>query len=415
MLVAFRCACDGMGCAMADDDWTFDSARGDETLGAALGDGDDVVAAPQGIASRLGDSFGALVVGIVLIPLGCAGLFWNEGHAVKVARALDEVGRLVHSVPADRLDPAYNDTLIHVAGPTTSAGGVADAALGVKTRGLKLARHVEMYQWREAESGSGQDRKFTYSREWSSNAIASSGFHAPSGHQNPAFTLKSRDFGAADATVAAIPVGAKAALLLGGAEDVTVDEAGLATAKKALGRSVQVSGGGYYAGENPDAPRIGDMRIGYRVVSEGPASFIGRQEPSGLEAYRATNGEEILLAMSGTHPADVVVQKGQDDNRLLAWIIRAVGMLFLLVGFVMVFAPVNILASYVPILGSIVGGATFLVALAATLAVGPTVMAIAWFAYRPLLAGGIIAGAVVMTLAVRQLRLRRRPTRIAPA
>ncbi|GEO98524.1 TMEM43 family protein [Methylobacterium haplocladii] len=401
---------------MADDEWTFDSTSGDETLGSALASGADEVAAPQGIGARLGDSIGALVVGLILIPLACAGLFWNEGHAVKVARALDEVGRLVHSVPADRLDPAYNDKLIQVSGPTASAKGVADDALGVKAKGLKLSRNVEMYQWHEKESGSGQDRKFTYSREWSSSAVSSGSFHAPSGHQNPAFTLKSRDFGAADAMVGAVPVGAKAVLLLGGAEDTPVDEAGVATAKKALGRPVQASGGGYYAGESPDSPRVGDMRITYKIVPEGPASFIGRQEPGGLEAYRASNGQEILLGYTGTHSADAVVQMGQDDNRLFTWIIRAVALLFLLVGFVMLFAPVNILASYVPILGSLVGGATFLVALVATLVVGPTVMAIAWFVYRPLLAGGIIAGAVVLALAFRQLRLRRRsPARLAPA
>ncbi|GJE57429.1 hypothetical protein [Methylobacterium thuringiense] len=105
MLVAFCRTCDGVGSAMADGDWTLDSASGDDALGASLGGNDDVVAAPQGITSRLGDSFGALVAGIILIPLACAGLFWNEGHAVKVARALDEVGRLVHSVSSDRLHP----------------------------------------------------------------------------------------------------------------------------------------------------------------------------------------------------------------------------------------------------------------------------------------------------------------------
>lgn len=409
-----------MGDAMADDEWTFDSASGDDTLGSSLGDGsgegDDVVAAPQGIGGRLGDSFGALVVGIILIPLACAGLFWNEGHAVKVARALDEVGRLVHSVPADRLDPTYNDKLIHVAGQTTSAKGVADDALGVKAKGLKLSRHVEMYQWRERESGSGQDRRYTYSREWSASVNSSKYFRDSSGHRNPPFTFMSRDFGASDATTEAVPVGAKAALHLGGAEDLAVDDTGLATVKKALGRPVQVSGGGYYAGESPDVPRVGDLRITYKVVPEGPASFIGRQEPSGLEPYRATNGQEILLGYTGTHPADVVVQKGQDDNRFFTWVVRAIAMAFLLVGFVMLFAPVNILASYVPILGSIVGGATFLVALVATLLVGPTVIAFAWFFYRPLLAGGIIAGAVVLALAFRQLRLRRRsPARFAPA
>lgn len=406
--------------ADGDDDWVFGSSDGsgsDEGSALSGESGEDVVAAPQGFGSRLGDSIGAIIVGLIVVPLACFGLFWNEGHAVRVAKALDEAGRLVHSVPSDRLDTAYMGKLVHVAGETTSAKGVSDEAMGVTAKGLKLDRSVQMYQWKEKESGSGQDRRFSYSREWSSSAVSSSGFHAQSGHQNPSFpSYKSKDIGAADAKVEAVPVGAKAALRLGGAEDLTVEESGIEVAKKTTGRPVQLSGGGYYVGQNPEAPKVGDVRITYRVVREGPASFIGRQEASGLEAYRATNGEEILLGYSGIHPAADVIQMGQDDNRLWTWVVRAIGLVAMLIGFFMLFSPVNVLASYVPILGSVVSGATFLVALVATLVVGPTVIAIAWFAYRPLLAGGILLGAVALVLAFRQFRRRRRsPAGLAPA
>lgn len=379
--------------------------------------GDDVVAAPQGFGARFADSFGAILVGIVLIPLACAGLFWNEGHAVHVARALTEAQGIVRSVPADRRDPSLDGRLIHVAGPATSVGGVADEALGVRAPGLVLARRVEMYQWTETESGKGSERRFTYSRAWSEFPVSSGGFHA-SGHENPAFpAIRSRGFGAADARIDAVPVGATAVQRLAADAETTPDASGLAAARRTLGRPVQVSGGAYYVGQNPDVPHVGDLRIGYRRVPEGPASFLGRQEATGLEPYRASNGEEVLLAAFGTRSAADLVAKGQDDNRILAWILRAVGMVFLLVGFVLLFAPVNLLASYVPILGSLVGGATFVMALAATLLVGPAVMAVAWLAYRPLLAGGIVAGAALAAYAVSRLRGRRLAARpgFAPA
>lgn len=402
------------------DGGRFDPFGSDDALtaGGDEGSGDDVVAAPQGFGERLANSVGAILVGLILVPLACAGLFWNEYHAVRVERALDETGAVVQSIGSERRDPSLDGRVVHVAGETTSAQGVTDEAMGVRAKGLKLARTVSMYQWHEKESGSGNDRTFRYARDWSSHPIASSGFHQQSGHQNPPFpSYRDREIGAADAVVGAVPVGAQAVLRLGGAQTLTVDEAGLATARKTAGRPTQVSDGAYYVGQDPQAPRVGDVRITYALVREGPASFIGRQEPGGLEPYRARNGEEVLLGYAGTWSAAEVVRKGQHDNAVLAWVLRAVGMVVLLIGFALLFAPVNLLASYVPILGSLVSGATFLVALGATLVVGPTVIAIAWFAVRPLLSVALIAGALVAVLGLRRLRARRRaaPAGAVPA
>lgn len=397
---------------------------GDDELGSTLSDGssaqtdpgDDTVAAPQGFGERLAGSFGALILGIVLVPLACIGLFWNEGHAVAVAKALAEAGTLVRPAPTDRRDPALDGRLVHVAGPAGSAKGVSDDALGVRAPGLALHRRVEMYQWRETESGSGSDRKFTYRREWSESAIPSDRFRASSGHENPGFPgARSRSFGAADALIDAFPVGAAAVQLLSPTDEVVPDDAGAAALQRALGRPVRAGGGTYFAGREPETPRVGDLRIGYTRVPEGPASFVGKQEASGLETYRTTNGQEVLLAGLGTRSAAELVAQGQEDNRILAWILRAVGLAVLLLGFCCLFAPVNLLAGFIPILGSLVEGATVLIALAATVLVGPTVIASAWLAYRPLLAVGIIAGAVLAAFGLRALRRRGPGPRLSPA
>lgn len=366
------------------------------------------MAAPQGFGERFSNSFGAIIMGLILIPLSCWGLFWNEGHAVRVAQALDEGLKIVRSVGTDRIDPSINGQLVHVAGNTVSARGVTDAELGVQAKGLKLTRNVEMYQWHESESGSGQDRKFTYSRGWSTRPIESSRFHARAGHENPAFPVyRSTAFGAADARIGAFPVGALAVRELGGSENFAISNAGLAIAQRVTGRATQVSGGAYYVGQNPSQPRIGDVKISYQIVREGPTSFVGRQETDGLQVYRAKNGEQFLLAGHGVQSADDLFRKAQDDNRTLTWILRAVGLVVMLIGFSALFAPVNLLASYVPILGSLVSGAIFLVALAATALVGTSVIAIAWFFYRPLLSLALIAAGIAIAFGLRQLRLRK--------
>lgn len=370
--------------------------------------GDDVVAAPQGFGERLSNSFGAIVMGLILIPLSCWGLFWNEGRAIKTARALDEGISLVRSIGTDRVDPAMNGKLVHVAGETRSVSGVADADLGVQAKGLKLSRQVEMYQWTETESGSGQDRKFTYSRQWKSSAVDSSRFRAAGNHSNPAFpAFRSREFGASDARIGAFPVGSQAVQSLGPMEEFPISNAGVGIAQRVTGRSTSVSGGGYYVGQNPSSPRIGDIRITYRIVKEGPASFVGQQQPDGLHAYRAKNGQQFLLAGTGVQSSDDLFQTAHEDNRTLTWILRGVGLLVLFIGFSSLFAPVNLLASYIPILGSLVSGAVTIVAAAATAIVGPLVIAIAWFAYRPLVSVIVIALGAAAAYGFRQWRLKR--------
>ena len=87
----------------------------------------------------------------------------------------------------------------------------------------------------------------------------------------------------------------------------------------------------------------------------------------------------------------------------------------MLIRFIALFAPVNLLASYVPILGSLVSGAVFLVALSATILIGTSTIAIAWLVYRPLLSLLLFAVALAITLGLRQLRKQRQAASSAPA
>ncbi|WP_171070049.1 TMEM43 family protein [Methylobacterium terricola] len=381
-----------------------------------LREDDHEVAAPQGLAERLSDSVGSMILGLVLVPLACIGLFWNEGRAVRVARSLAEAGSVVRTVPTDRRDPSLDGTLVHLAGPATTAAGAADDELGQRSRGLALARKVEMYQWRESEQGAGADRKFTYRREWSEQPVPSAGFRVP-GHDNPALPVRSRRFGAADARVEAVPVGAEATRLLPAPGLLPADDTGATALRQALGRPVRASAGVYHVGLAPEAPRVGDLRITYTQAPEGPASFLGRQGADGLTPYRARAGEGVLLAAAGLHPAEALVAKGETENRVQTWLLRAFGLIVLFLGFTGLFAPVNVLARTVPVLGAIVSGAITVVALAATALVGPTVIGAAWIAYRPLLAGGLVAGAVVVALLLYGLRRTRSagPARPMPA
>jgi hypothetical protein len=386
-----------------DDPFSGDSST---DFSQTLGPTEDVHAAPQGFLERLANSFGAIIMGLVLVPLACWGLFWNEGRAVKTARALEEGQGLVQAIGTQRVDPAFNGKLIHVTGEVRSQAGVQDDLFGITAKGLKLYRKVEMLQWVEKEVGSGQDRKFTYSQEWSERPIDSSRFRAPQGHQNPPMRWQSARFSARDARIDAYPLG-NAIQSLGATSDFLLQQAAVDQARRRTGAALQMRDGQLFLANNQNGTQVGSIRISYQWLPEGKASFIGRQAADGIEPYKARNGREFLLAAHGTRTTDEMFETAQQDNTVLTWILRGVGLLVMFIGFSSLFAPVTLLASYVPILGSLVSGAVGLVAGAATALLGTTVIAVAWFAYRPLVSIVVLAIGIALAFGFRTLRQRR--------
>ncbi|MFM7374314.1 MAG: hypothetical protein ACKO39_04075, partial [Chthoniobacterales bacterium] len=74
--------------------------------------------------SRLGKAFTGIVVGIILIVVGIALLFWNEGRAVKTYNTLKEGQGLVVDVASDTVDAANDGKLVHL-----TADAVTDETL----------------------------------------------------------------------------------------------------------------------------------------------------------------------------------------------------------------------------------------------------------------------------------------------
>jgi predicted anti-sigma-YlaC factor YlaD len=113
------------------------------------------------------------------------------------------------------------------------------------------------------------------------------------------------------------------------------------------------------------------------------------------------------LAQPGLRTTDEMFGKAQDDNATWTWILRGLGLLGMFIAFSMLFSPVKLLAGYIPVLGTLVSGAVGLVAAAATAILGPRVIALAWFAYRPLVSVIVLAVGLVVAFGFRMLRQRK--------
>jgi hypothetical protein len=160
-----------------------------------------------------------------------------------------------------------------------------------------------------------------------------------------------------------------------------------------------VSDGRYYKGKDPQAPRVGDVRVKYQVVKPLTVSVVGVQRGNTFDAFRGSSGTSVLLLQPGTVSAGQMFETAQSENAVLKWILRAVGFLLMFIGVFLVFRPIAVVGSVIPLLGRLLsaglGAVAFLIALALSL----VTIALAWLAYRPALGIGLLAvaaGAVVL-------------------
>lgn len=366
--------------------------------------------------TRIKEALIKIVIGLILIVASIVLLFWNEGRAINTYRALVEGAGLVVDVDSAAPDTANEGKLVHISGAVTPGGTVEDSQFGIQADGaVGLNRSVEMYQWVEKQDsktekqlGGGEETvtTYSYSKEWSDRYVDSSDFKQQDGHQNPEMPVTSENFQVSDAKVGGFTIKGEDIAPLGEASAVKLTQENLEAFNAFFGdgRTVKLQQGEIYAGDNPSSPRVGDLRISYSRGDLTEASFVGKQLGESLGPYAASNGHEIFLSAAGKVPAAQMFKDAEEVNVIITWLVRAGGLFMMLIGFVMTFSILSVLADVIPFIGSMVAFGTGTIALLLTLILGPLVIALGWFAYRPLLALGIIAAGAVIAGGIWYLR-----------
>jgi hypothetical protein len=373
---------------------------------------------------RIGQSFAGIIFGFILIVAACVLLFWNEGRAVKTARSLSEGAGVVVTVAADKVDPANEGKLVHVVGTLTTSGPVADNEFGMKSSGVRLIRHVEMFQWTEdSESetkknlGGSETTKTTYkyTRAWSDKPVDSSKFKLHDGHTNPQMPYRNRSALAPQPKLGAFAVPADLLRNFGTEEPLAVSDEQAQAVQKRLNKAVQVADGVLYIGNDPAQPAVGDFKITFTEVRLQMASIVADQAGSSFIPYRAKAGGSVELISAGQVPAADMFKEAQDDNRIWTWLIRAGGVVAMFIGFCLIMGPIGVLADIVPILGDVVRAGTGLIGLLCTAVIAPLVIAIAWFVYRPIVAVAVLVVGGALAYGAIHLSRQRTAARKAPA
>lgn len=358
---------------------------------------------------RIGGAIKGILFGLLLFLVAFPLLFWNEGRSVKTYKTLKEGGGAVVSVASDKVDPANEGKLVHVTAKADTEATLSDPVFNVSAKALKLSRVVEMYQWKETSEkktkkklGGGTETvtTYSYSKEWADRLMNSKHFKKATEHQNPeAMPYDSMQQVAPDVAFGAFVLSPSLVGKINTFEALPVR--GDSPLPEALMEKVKPSGAGYYVGADPAAPNIGDTRITFKVVKPTEVSVIAQQKGESFAPYVAKAGGTIELLQTGVRTAAEMIQKAQDDNKLLTWILRLVGFVVMLVGLGLMLKPLSVIADVVPFVGSIVGAGTGLIAFLVSAVLSLTTIAIAWIVYRPLLGGALLVVAVVLIVLIK--------------
>lgn len=398
--------------------------------------------------SRLGKSFRGIVTGIILIGAASFLLYWNEGRTVKTGDAIGEArAAAVELNDISKADPSFEGKVIHATGRAETQDRLQDPVFGVGVVAVKLERKVEYYQWREnsrtekrKKLGGGEETvtTYTYDQTWTSSPIDSGAFRDPAyvGVNFVLTNVEREQWVAPNVTFGAYTLSDSLKNSIGGAQPLQVeltdeqkdgvskmitipaqyqDKKGTAApgasgsavdaaARALFGKKeeadprtfVHSQGSVIYLGANPNAPKVGDVRVTFSQTPPANISIVSKVIGSTFEHFTASNGYTFQRLEMGSVSADNMFEGAQSENKTMAWILRVVGVLLVSAGIRMILAPLSVLADVIPLLGDIVGAGTGLVASLLGLAWGLLVIAVAWIRFRPLLAAVLLAAVVAI-------------------
>jgi hypothetical protein len=248
---------------------------------------------------RMGNAFGAVAVGLILIMLAVPVLWFNERRTARM-ESIIAVGEN-ECVSVNEANHEQRGDLVHVSGGSARARqAVTDQTfedVQFDTDCLRLATCVEVYQWQQHEKkeekknnlggGTTTTTTYSYTQVWSTEKIDSSGFKKSQEHKNThpvepgnhtrncgrvAYVLDDSEgkdaFVVPDALVSQ----------LNNFESAHKRMASSVTSKKGGVSCTLKDGDEYYRyGLNKEQPKIGDVRVKFQLVPDGPATIMALQ------------------------------------------------------------------------------------------------------------------------------------------
>ncbi len=379
--------------------------------------------------SRLGTSFSGMGIGLVLLIAGTVLLWWNEGDFVATRDALNEAQSVTQKVSdISRIDPSLNGKLVHASGFADTRDVLKDPVFQVGERCIALQRDVEYYQWVEESKeekrqkpGGGEETvtTYTYRQKWVGSPVNSANFKDPSAQHRHAnkvhMDLKDERYRANNVTFGAYHLPDFLITSMSQYEPLQINlnpqvretlVKHLRSGQPNPAVDVVSDSSTIYIGTSAATPAVGDMRITFKKVMPANVSILARVNGNTFEQFHSSNGETISRLSMGTVSMEKMYGNAHGSNKTMTWVFRAGGALLIIIGLKMLMAPLAVLASVIPLLGSIVGAGTSLVCTLLGAAWSLVVISIAWLRFRPAI-GGIMTGLALVLIVLLYLGGRR--------
>ncbi|MBQ6538904.1 MAG: TMEM43 family protein [Bacilli bacterium] len=340
------------------------------------------------------NSAGSILLFPILLIAGIGLLWWNEGNYVKTASAIKEAQSDYLEIKDAKYDAKNDKKVVVVSGPIVVSSEAVDQQFKIKDMTAILERTVEMYQW---EEDCDEDNHCTYEKKWSESEISSAGFK--SGHSNPSMPYKSETFYSDNVTLGDY------SLSRNNLEYLNADSPYQLNQQDATNNGMTLlQDNRLYKGKDFTQPEIGDLLVSFSKFTSDKVTVLGVQNGTTVTKFVGKSGKKVMYTMEGIHTGDEMFQKLIDNNKMMTWLLRLVGCICLICAIASIFAPLRFLTDRIPILGGIVGGLTGFFALLVGLALSIIVIALAWFAYRPL--ASIIAIVVMAGLVILYIKMK---------
>ena len=327
-----------------------------------------------------------IIACLLLLVIGTILLWWNEGNNVRNIKTITQMEKEVVEISSEKVTPENDGKLVATNGSlVVEDETVNDNEFTVSMKTPHLKRVVEMYQWKEDEDTDDNGHKsYSYKRVWDESVINSSSFH-DSGHSNPnSMPYKSNNFYASSVKVGAYNLSR---------EQI---EGMYTNAEYDVPAEVAIEGyhkSGVYItnSANLDNPAIGDVRITWRYNDWKEASVLAVTSNNSFKDFVSDAGVHINRVDEGLLTSKELIQNQEDENNMFKWIMRAVGSLLILFGYLSIVGPIQRLANKVPVLGGLVGWVLGAIAFLVAVIHSLLIIIIAWFRYRPVLAVLLLA------------------------
>ena len=337
----------------------------------------------QGFFSKMSSSFSGIIIGFLLLIGGIFMLWTNEQKNVKNIKNVKELRDQVVDVSSTSVEDKYEGKLIATSGTLEyNDAEIKDENFNVSVKTPTLKRIVEVYQWNEI-SAEEEGKDPTYEKIWSEKIIDSSEFTKKDGHTNPieeSIPYESKEYYTEETlTVGKYSLSSGFKKLLPANKNVGIED-GIE-----LPEGYKLYNNKYITNsEDPENPVVGNIRISFKKNNYKEVSVLGKQSGDTITEYTTKKNTNIIRLAEGETNGTGLINNIESANNMTKWLSRIFGTILIIIAVGSILGPITTLIGYIPFLGKIVNSMIGVVSFLIGLSISLVIIAIAWFAARPI-------------------------------